>query len=103
MRALATAMMSRLLTVERRVTVWEETTFSREMAVDAIVEDTADLLPVLNSLVVGAAIIIGGGEVAHNCVHRDFRAIVRKAAFRRAADGRDATELNEMLDDEWWD
>jgi hypothetical protein len=98
LRAAAVAMLVRLLSVERRVDVWEHSTIPREIAVDRIAEDIAELIPVLNSLVVGASVLIGG-SVAHECVHRDFVAIVRKAAFRRGCAGGDPARLHEVLEE----
>jgi hypothetical protein len=99
LRAAATALLVRLLSVERRVDVWEHSTIPREIAVDRIAEDIAELLPVLNSLVVGASVLIGGGSVAHECVHRDFVAIVRKAAFRCGCAGGDTARLHKVLEE----
>lgn len=99
LRAATTALFVRLLSVERRVDVWEQVTIPRDVAVDLIAEDTAELVPVLNSLVVGAAVLIGGSKVARECVHRDLISIVRKAAFRRGCDGGDPSELHDMLEE----
>ena len=92
------SLLVRLLPFDRRVVLFEEHTVNREDAVQLITEDTASLPFVLLSLITGGVILLGRNP-GRQRAHEDFVAIVRRAAFRRQSEGRDATELHLILDD----
>jgi len=98
LRALLSVVLVRLLPIRVRIGVWERHTVCRESAAEWVAQDTAELLPVLHSLVVGGALLVGGSS-AQELVNRDFISIVRKAAFRRGCAGGDPTELHQILDE----
>ena len=96
--AMASSVLVRMLPFHRRVRMFEEGTLCRESAVCWVAGDTTELVPVLNSLIVSGVLLLGRRRGVVRA-QQDFISIVRKAAYRRAVDGGDPTELHLILDD----
>jgi hypothetical protein len=97
-RCLFSASLVRLLDYEGRLRVFNQTSVCRESAVCWVTEDSKEMIWVLNSLIVSGVLMLGRRKGTLQAQH-DFISIVRKAAFRRANEGKDATELYAILDD----
>lgn len=97
-RCLFSMSLVRLLNYEGRLRVFNTTSVCRDSAVEWVTEDSREMVWVLNSLVVSGVILLGRRKGTIQA-QKDFIAIVRKAAFRRANEGKDATELYAILDD----